>query len=115
MLKVGCLENSDLDTSDLENLDPLKIIEIQFRPQSPLSFWSAPRTRTLARSKAGSPRIKVFRLVYADSEIWNNGGCRRLLEWTFTATAHKLEMARVRFLGADQLESVLWGRDWLRL
>ena len=41
----------------------------QSRPQSPLSFWSAPRTRTLARSKAGSPRITDFRLVNADSEI----------------------------------------------
>ena len=34
-----------------------------------------------------------------------------LLEWTFTANAHQLEMARVRVLGADQKESWLWGRN----
>ena len=59
------------------------------------AFWSAPRTRTLARSKTGSPQIADFRLVYADSEISNNGGCQRLLEWTLTTTAHRLKMANV--------------------
>ena len=32
-------------------------------------------------------------------------------KWTFTTTAHKLEVARV--LRADQKKSELWGRDWL--
>ena len=31
-------------------------------PQNPFFFWSAPRTRTLATAKAGSPRITDFRL-----------------------------------------------------
>ena len=46
-----------------------------------------------------------------ESRTSNNGGCQRLLEWAFPATAHKLEMARVRVLGADEKESGLWGRD----
>ena len=75
-------------------------------PQSPLFFWSAPRTRTLAISKAGSLRITDFRLVYANSEILNNRGCKRLQKWTFTATTHKLEKARVGVFGADQKESL---------
>ena len=32
-------------------------------------------------------------------------------KWTFTTTAHKLEVARV--LGADEKKIELWGRDWL--
>ena len=48
------------------------------RKPRPLFFWSAPRTRTLATSKAGSPQITDFRLVYARSEIWNNSNCQRL-------------------------------------
>ena len=79
------------------------------RPQSPLFFWSAIRTRTLATCKAGSPQITDFRLVYAYSKFWNNSGCQRLQKWTFTTYAHKLE---VRVLGADQKKSGLWGRDW---
>ena len=31
--------------------------------------------------------------------------------WTFTTTEHKLEVAKVRVLGADQKKSGLWGRD----
>ena len=58
-----------------------------------------------------SPQITDFRLVYARSEIWNNSGCQRLQKWTFTTTAHKLEVARVRVLGADQKKSWLRGRD----
>ena len=84
------------------------------RPQSPLFFWSAPRTQTLATSKAGSPQITDFRLFYARSEIWNNSGCQRLQKWIFSTTAHKMDVARVRAFGADQKKCGLWGRGWGR-
>ena len=83
----------------------------QSRPHSLLFFWSAPRTRTQATSKTGSPQITDFPLVYARSEFWNNSGCQRLQKRTFPTTAHKLEVARIRVLGADQEKSGLWGRD----
>ena len=83
------------------------------RPQSPLYFWTAPKTRILATFKAESPQITDFRLVYARSELCNNSGCQRLQKWTFITTAHKLKVTRVRALGADQKISGLWGRDRL--
>ena len=35
-------------------------------------------------------------------ESWSNRGCQGFQKETFIATAHKLEMARVRVLSADQ-------------
>ena len=49
----------------------------QSRPQRPLLLWSAPRMRTQASSKPGSPLITDFRLVYPNSEIGSNSGCYR--------------------------------------
>ena len=43
--------------------------------------------------------------------ILTNSGCERLQKWTFPSTAHELEVARVRVLGADQKKSGLQGRD----
>ena len=43
----------------------------------PLLLWSAPRMRTQASSKPGTPSITDFRLVYANSQIGSNSGCYR--------------------------------------
>ena len=45
------------------------------------------------------------------SSIAGSSACQLLQISTFNATAHELEMARVRVLVADQKKSGLWGRD----
>ena len=75
-------------------------------PESALLLVST-RKKDSGHSKAGSPQIMDFRLVYARSEIWNSC-CQRLQKWTFNTTAHKMKVAWVRVLGADQKKSGLW-------
>ena len=90
----------------------------QSRPPSPLFFWSAPRTRTLA---------KLWPLpTYAQSQ-WrsfivtvDNHCCFKFLSvrWgagrPWFAEFVPWKWPWVRVLGADQKTSGLWRRDWKR-
>ena len=89
-----------------DHLPVLICLKSLSRPPAESAFFrSAPRTRTPAISKAGGPQISD--LVYVRSETRNSSGCQRLqLQWNFTTTAHKLEVARVRVLGQPTLALV---------
>ena len=79
------------------------------RPQSPLFFWSAPRTRTLATVKntcSSDNGIMFYPLLFQISE--NAQKSRKSVIRGLLALA----LARVRVLGGDQKKSGVWARKW---